>query len=60
MKTLSNGVYTAIIVIGQLSLCVAQSDQSISLKVNSLTVKDFPDTEAVFKILEQGNIAFWN
>ena len=59
MKILRNGIYTAIIVINPLSLCAAQTNQAISVKVNGLIVKNFPDSEAVFKVLEQGKSAFW-
>ena len=56
MKTLSNQISVIILVYGQLSFCEAQSNESTSLKVTSLTVNYFPDSETVFKVLEKGNI----
>jgi len=56
MKTLSTRIFLITVVVSQVSFCAAQSNEASNLEVIRLMVKDFRDSEAVFKALEKGNI----
>jgi len=58
MKNLLKGSLTSALLFCTVLFCGAQSINSSTLEASSITVKNFPDSEIIFKALESGKASY--